>query len=91
VVSLRQALTPARLQGRMNATFRAFFWGAWPVASLLGGLLASTWGHAQTLVLGGLVALLSSAGVVLTPLWRVRDHPTEVVSVPATEELAARV
>ncbi|HEV7679964.1 MAG TPA: MFS transporter [Candidatus Dormibacteraeota bacterium] len=69
-VSLRQLLTPARLQGRMNATFRAFFWGVQPVASVLGGLLASTWGHAQTLILGGMIALASSVTVFATPLGR---------------------
>jgi MFS family permease len=88
-VTLRQALTPARLQGRMNATFRACFWGVWPLASLLGGLLASTWGHAQTLVLGGMVAVLASVAIVATPLWHVREHPTGAVSLPAVEELAA--
>ena len=36
-VSLRQMLTPDRLQGRMNSVFRTVFWGAWPLGSVIGG------------------------------------------------------
>jgi hypothetical protein len=38
-VSLRQAITPDRLQGRMNATMRTIVWGTIPVGSALGGIL----------------------------------------------------
>lgn len=88
-VSLRQGLTPAHLQGRMNATFRAFFWGAWPVASLLGGLLGSTWGHAQTLMLGGGLAMLASLAIVGTPLWRIREHPKAPAGMGVTAHALA--
>ena len=40
-VSLRQAITPERLQGRMNAVMRFLVWGALPLGSLVGGALAS--------------------------------------------------
>ena len=40
-VSLRQALVPLRLQGRMNASMRFLVWGTLPIGSLVGGFLAS--------------------------------------------------
>ena len=39
-VSLRQAITPERLQGRMNAAMRWIVWGTIPLGTLLGGALA---------------------------------------------------
>src|SRR5207253_6830489 len=41
-ISLRQAITPDRLQGRMNAVMRFVLWGAIPLGALLGGVLATT-------------------------------------------------
>ena len=43
-VSLRQAITPLRLQGRMNATMRFLVWGTMPLGGLLGGTLGDTFG-----------------------------------------------
>ena len=37
-VSFRQAITPERMQGRMNATMRFIVWGTLPIGSVLGGL-----------------------------------------------------
>jgi len=39
-LSLRQAITPERLQGRMNAGMRWIVWGAIPVGGLAGGAIA---------------------------------------------------
>ncbi|MFF2519114.1 MFS transporter [Streptomyces sp. NPDC058086] len=39
-MSYRQAVTPDRLRGRMNATIRSFNWGMVAVGAPLGGLLA---------------------------------------------------
>lgn len=58
-VTLRQSLTPDRLQGRMNAIFRLFYWGGMPVASSLGGFLGDRLGAAPALVIAGLVSLLA--------------------------------
>src|SRR6266581_3453346 len=43
-VSLRQAITPDRVQGRMNATVRTVIWGTIPIGALIGGAIGSTWG-----------------------------------------------
>jgi MFS family permease len=40
-VSLRQAVVPIRLQGRMNASLRWIFWGTIPLGGLVGGLIGS--------------------------------------------------
>jgi MFS family permease len=77
-VTLRQTQTPARLQGRMNATFRLFFWGSQPVAAFAGGLLASRIGPAGTILVGGLLAAASAALIAFSPLGRVREAPEPV-------------
>ncbi len=40
-VSLRQAITPDIVQGRMNATMRTIVWGTLPAGSLIGGALGT--------------------------------------------------
>ncbi len=41
-VSLRVAMTPDQLHGRLNATIRFLMWGVTPFGALAGGFLAST-------------------------------------------------
>jgi predicted MFS family arabinose efflux permease len=74
-MTLRQSLSPRRLQGRMSSVFRAFFWGAWPLGNLLGGLLAASIGAVTTLWLMALLGALASFSILCTPLWHVRDFP----------------
>ena len=40
-VSLRQAIVPLRLQGRLNATMRTIVWGTLPLGAITGGLLGN--------------------------------------------------
>jgi predicted MFS family arabinose efflux permease len=82
-VTLRQALSPARLQGRMSAVFRTFFWGAWPIGNLLGGLLAAQIGASTTLWTTALLGGLAFLTIRFTPLWRVRGFPA--VSSPGAQ------
>ena len=74
-VSLRQSVTPDHLQGRMTATLRTLFWGAWPVANLAGGILAGAIGAPVTIVIGGLIGMASALVVVGGPLGRLREQP----------------
>ncbi|MCG8352541.1 MAG: MFS transporter, partial [Chloroflexales bacterium] len=53
-ISLRQAITPEYLQGRMNASLRFLVWGALPLGSLLGGVIGSLVGLKVALVVGSL-------------------------------------
>ncbi len=51
MVSLRQAITPADLLGRVNAATRLVAWGALPLGALLGGALGDALGLRPTLVI----------------------------------------
>jgi predicted MFS family arabinose efflux permease len=73
-VSLRQAMTPDRLQGRMNATMRTMIWATVPVGSLTGGLLGATIGLADTLYLGGIISALASAWIILGPTRKLKGY-----------------
>jgi MFS family permease len=76
-VSLRQAITPDRVQGRMNATMRTIVWGTIPIGSLLGGLLGSYLGVIPTIVLGGFISMLAATWILLGPI-RIKEQPAPV-------------
>jgi MFS family permease len=76
-VSLRQAITPDRVQGRMNATMRTIVWGTMPIGSLLGGILAGSVGVTTTIVIGGFITLLSVGWILAGPV-RIRVQPDPV-------------
>jgi hypothetical protein len=69
-ISLRQAIMPDRLQGRMNATMRTIVWGTIPVGSLLVGIgiLGNSFGVVDTIYVGGAIAGLASAWIALGPV-----------------------
>jgi hypothetical protein len=69
-VSLRQAVTPDRLRGRVNATRYFAFFGVMPLGALLGGLLGATIGIRSTLLAAGLGLVLASLWIVLSPVRR---------------------
>jgi len=80
-VSLRQAITPDRLLGRMTATMRFFTVASAPVGSLVGGALATAIGLRGTLLTVGLLGLLLALMAVLhSP---VRQHHR--LPLPAVE------
>jgi MFS family permease len=74
-VSLRQTITPARLQGRMNAVMRFLVWGTIPLGSLTGGALASTIGLRKTLVVGAIGGFTSVLPIVLSPIRALQEFP----------------
>jgi MFS family permease len=60
--SLRQAVTPLRLQGRVSATMRTLIRGVIPIGALLGGLLAERIGLREVMIIsafGGPAAFLA--------------------------------
>jgi MFS family permease len=81
-VSLRQAITPERIQGRMNSVMRFIVWGTIPLGSLLGGVLASTIGVKQTLIVGGIGCCLPFLPVLFSPVRGLEEMP-EPVEDPA--------
>lgn len=78
-VSLRQAITPNRLQGRMNATMRTIVWGTIPFGSIAGGILGGTIGIVNTIYVGALISGLASLWILLGPVVKVRTQPEPVV------------
>ena len=74
-LSLRQAITPGRLQGRVNASMLFIIWGVIPIGSLLGGLLGSTIGIRQTLAVGAAGMSLAFIWVLLSPIRALRRQP----------------
>ena len=74
-LSLRQAVTPDRLQGRVNATSRVLVWGFQPLGALLGGLLGTLFGAPSALVVGMLGMLAAVGWVYWSPLRGLREVP----------------
>jgi MFS family permease len=89
-VSLRQAITPARLQGRMNASMRFMVWGTMPVGSLLGGLLGTLIGLRATLWVAAIGGSLAFLWVLLSPVRSLRTIPEPVDVDPGSERAAGR-
>ncbi|MFD3449070.1 MFS transporter [Microbacteriaceae bacterium 4G12] len=75
VMSLRQAVIPGRLLGRVHGTWRTLLWGGMPLGYLVGGLLARI-DLSVPFVLGGAVGLVATL-----PLWRF------LVSLPNPEDV----
>lgn len=54
-VSLRQAIIPDELLGRVNSVYRFLGWGMMPIGAALGGVVASVFGLRATYWIGGAV------------------------------------
>lgn len=84
-VSLRQAITPERLQGRMNAAMRWIVWGTVPLGALLGGALGQWIGLHTTLWVGALGSLTGFLPVALTSVRSIREMPDAVEDPTPTQ------
>jgi MFS family permease len=73
-VSLRQAVTPPQLLGRMNATMRFLVWGPLPLGGVVGGALGDAIGVRPTLWVGVLVTQVGLLPL-LTPALRRGEAP----------------
>ncbi len=67
-VSLRQAIVPLRLQGRLNATMRFLVWGTLPLGGLVGGILGATIGIHNTIGVAAVGGSLAFLWVLLSPV-----------------------
>jgi MFS family permease len=74
-VSLRQAITPGRLQGRMNASMRFMVWGTMPFGSLAGGALGTAIGLRPTLIAAGIGGLTAMPWVLARSVRELRAIP----------------
>jgi len=74
-VSLRQAITPDDIQGRMNATVRVIIRGAIPLGFFIGGLLGNQYGIVLTLIIGAIISSLGVIFLIFKPVRTVRNIP----------------
>jgi MFS family permease len=81
-VSLRQAITPARIQGRMNATMRFMVWGTMPIGALIGGVLGNTIGIRPTLWVAAIGGLFSFVPPLLSPVRSLQRIPEAEPETP---------
>ena len=88
-VSLRQAITPERLQGRMNAAMRWIVWGTIPLGTLLGGAIGQKYGLRTALWVSAIGSLPTFLWVLLSPVRSIREMPESLLEpTPAQAELA---
>lgn len=76
-VSLRQAITPDRLQGRMNAMMSFVGWGIVPLGGLLGGGLGEVIGLRPTLLLAALGEILAVLWLLLSPVRSLHEQTVQ--------------
>ncbi|MDQ3067553.1 MAG: MFS transporter [Actinomycetota bacterium] len=88
-VSYRQAICPPRLQGRMNSVMRFLVWGTIPIGTLAGGLLGSTIGLRETLVVGAIGSGSSFLWILFSPQRHLREMPEPIEDESRTTELGA--
>jgi predicted MFS family arabinose efflux permease len=77
-VSLRQAITPDRVQGRMNATMRTIVWGTIPIGAVVGGILGTAIGVVPTIILGSLVSAAAALWLFFGPVVGLKRQPEPV-------------
>ena len=76
-VGLRQAITPDRMLGRMNATMRLIVWGTIPIGALIGGFLGGLIGLQATLWVSAVGAFLGFLPVLFSPVRTLREIPAQ--------------
>lgn len=74
-LSLRQGITPDRLQGRVNATMRFMMWGVTPFGALTGGVLGTVIGLRPALLVAAIGVLVAFAWVAFSPVRLLREQP----------------
>jgi MFS family permease len=75
-LSLRQAVTPDHLLGRVNATGRWIAWGTIPLGALVGGLLATAIGLRETIAISSIGGLIAVGLMAASPLRSLREIPS---------------
>lgn len=89
-VSLRQAIIPTDLQGKMNATMRFLVWGVYPIGGLIGGILGEALGIRTTILISGLGSVAAVVWVAFSPVWSMRAIPQRVRRVKLSSSRMCR-
>jgi len=70
-LSVRQAIPPRSLVGRVNAAIRVLSWASFPVGALLGGVIATSFGIRTAMVLAAAATLTGVLPLALSPIRRI--------------------
>lgn len=76
-LSLRQAITPDHLLGRMNASMDFLIMGLGPLGLLLGGLLGELIGVRMTLVMAVIGGLTGCLWLIFSPVCSLKHYPVQ--------------
>jgi len=79
-VSLRQAIVPLKLQGRMNATMRFLVWGTIPLGGITAGILGTVYGVGTAVTIAAFGGLLAGLWVLFSPVRKLREIPMNPVT-----------
>jgi MFS family permease len=86
-VSVRQALCPPRLLGRMNASVRFLVWGTLPIGGFLGGGFGALFGLRTTLWISAIGQAAAFLWLLPSPVPGMRDIPQPIQEGPVTEPI----
>lgn len=78
-VSLRQALVPYCLQGRVSGTVRFVSKGVIPIGAIAGGAVGDRYGLRAAVLIAGLGTLLAFVWIALSPVRALRGAPAPIV------------
>jgi len=81
-LSLRQAITPERMQGRMNSVMRFLVWGPIPLGSLVGGAIATGFGLRTALMVGAVGGFLTPLPIIFSPIRQLKAIPESEEVLP---------
>jgi MFS family permease len=76
-LTLRQAVAPSHLLGRVNSAAHLMFRGVLPAGALLGGALAEAIGLRGAMFVGASGFLLSTLWLICSPIRRLRELPCD--------------
>jgi MFS family permease len=82
-ISLRQAITPERMQGRMNATMRFVVWGTIPIGNIIGGAIGSFLGLRTALIVGAVGGFTTVIPIIFSPIRKLKEFPEPEEVLPA--------
>jgi hypothetical protein len=87
-ITLRQTVTPKRLLGRMNATYRMVLYGAAPFGAIGGGLLGNAVGLRTALVISVLTMTCPALWLFFAPVFRLTEMPPAATDEAADTDAA---
>jgi len=82
-ISLRQAITPERMLGRLNGTMRFLVWGTIPIGSVIGGILAQFLGVHNGILIGAVLGLFPFLPILFSPVPALKTIPEPDRSEPS--------